>query len=330
MAIKILLDAGHYSGYNVSPVNSKYNEGDRMWDLHLLLKTELEAYGVTVDTTRSSKAADKDVYNRGTAGKGYDLVISEHSNASTTETTDYPVVIVPFNDKATTLGELIAQTIAEAMDTAQSGRTMKRTYVSGNNTYDYYGIIRGAVAVGAPGIIIENSFHTNPKMTAWLLDDDNLKKLAKAEAKTIAEYLGININGKTKTTSKCNFYKKSNIVNGSYCTLAKGTAVTIVEDQKNGWSKASYNGKTGFIKNTCIKNISGLSGYKKGIITKDVSLRSNTLVEKSTDTGFIIKKDAKVTIISTFTQNGRKWCNVKKKINGKSTDCYIVKSKVNI
>jgi len=330
MAIKILLDAGHYSGYNVSPVNSKYNEGDRMWDFHLLLKTELEAYGITVDTTRSSKVTDKDVYIRGTAGKGYDLVISEHSNASSTQSTDYPVVIVPFNNKITDLGEQIAQTIQITMGTIQSGRTMTRTYVSGNVTYDYYGVIRGAVFVGTPGIIVENSFHTNSKMTAWLLNDANLKALAKAEAKTIANYFGISTyKNSAKITTKCQFYKKSNIAKGSYCVLAKGTTVEYVKDQNNGWSKVSYNGNTGYVKNSCIDK--GTSKYKKGVTTSKTSLRTGMLVAKSTDTSVVAPKGKKVTVISSITApDGRKWCQIKYKINGKTCDCYVVKSKVNM
>jgi N-acetylmuramoyl-L-alanine amidase len=35
---------------------------------------------------------------------------------------------------------------------------------------------------------VENSFHTNPRSTEWLLKDDNLKKLAQTQAETIANY----------------------------------------------------------------------------------------------------------------------------------------------
>ena len=47
--IKICLDAGHYGKYNQSPAVSKYYESDMAWKLHLLLKKELEAYGIEVE-----------------------------------------------------------------------------------------------------------------------------------------------------------------------------------------------------------------------------------------------------------------------------------------
>ena len=50
-------------------------------------------------------------------------------------------------------------------------------------------MLRGANAVGTPGIILEHSFHTNTRATKWLPSDSNLQKLAKAEAECIASYL---------------------------------------------------------------------------------------------------------------------------------------------
>ena len=44
----VCLDAGHYGKYNRSPAVPAYYESVRMWDLHLLLKAELEKYGIEV------------------------------------------------------------------------------------------------------------------------------------------------------------------------------------------------------------------------------------------------------------------------------------------
>ena len=38
---------------------------------------------------------------------------------------------------------------------------------------------------------VDASFHTNTRMTTWLLDDENLKRLAAAEAAAIAEHYGL-------------------------------------------------------------------------------------------------------------------------------------------
>lgn len=187
---KICLDAGHCGKYNRSPANNAYYESDMVWKLHLLLKKYLEQYGFEVTQTRSTQAKYMDLAARGKASKGCDLFLSIHSNAvgsSVNESIDYPVVYVPLNGKGDKIGKLLADCIAEVMGTKQKGRTATR---KGNNG-EYYGVIRGAVAVGVPGLILEHSFHTNTRSTEWLLDDDNLDKLAKAEAAVIADYYGV-------------------------------------------------------------------------------------------------------------------------------------------
>ena len=55
---KICIDAGHYGKVNRSPVVPEYYESDMAWELHLLLKTELEKRGNSVITTRPAQAQD--------------------------------------------------------------------------------------------------------------------------------------------------------------------------------------------------------------------------------------------------------------------------------
>lgn len=187
MGVKICLDAGHYGKYNQSPVNEVYYESDMNWKLHLYLKAELEAYGIEVITTRSNKNNDLTVYNRGLASKGCDLFISLHSNACGVETVDYPVAIVQLDGKGDKLGNVLAKCVAKQMKTKQDGRIFKKQGTTG----EYYGVLRGAAAVGTMGIIIEHSFHTNKAAASWLLNDNNLKAMAVEEAKIIAEYYGL-------------------------------------------------------------------------------------------------------------------------------------------
>ena len=186
----VCLDAGHYGKYNRSPANKSYYESDMNWKLHLLLKKYLEQYGIDVILTRTSQAKDLALATRGKASKGCDLFISIHSNATGSkvdESADYPLVIVPLDGSADKIGNELADCITDVMGTKQKGRIYKR---KGNNG-EYYGVIRGAVSVGTPGIILEHSFHTNTRSTNWLLNDDNLDKMAKAEAKVIANHFGI-------------------------------------------------------------------------------------------------------------------------------------------
>lgn len=61
------------------------------------------------------------------------------------------------------------------MGTLQPAQTRIR-WNSAHNA-DYYGVIRFTAAFGVTGMILEHSFHTNTRMTSWLLDDENLKRL---------------------------------------------------------------------------------------------------------------------------------------------------------
>ena len=191
MSIKICLDAGHYGKYNRSPAVKTYYESEMNWKLHLLLRKYLMQYGITVIQTRTDQTRDMALTTRGKASKGCDLFLSIHSNAvgsGVNESIDYPVVYKPISGAGSDIAEKLAKCIAEVMETKQSGRTSSR---KGNNG-DYYGVIRGATAVGVPGLILEHSFHTNTRATNWLLDENNLDKMAQAEAKVIAEHFGVN------------------------------------------------------------------------------------------------------------------------------------------
>lgn len=183
-AMKICLDAGHYGKYNKSPVDSRYYESDMVWKLHILQKKYLEEYGVEVVLTRASQAADRVLYERGAASRGCDLFISNHSNAASSTSVDYPVSYCAINGSADGIGLALVQCVERVMGTRQQGRIAHRAGSHG----DYYGVVRGATAVGTPGMILEHSFHTNQQMVQWLLDDDNLDKLAKAEVEVIAKY----------------------------------------------------------------------------------------------------------------------------------------------
>ena len=191
--IKICLDAGHYGKYNQSPCNKNYYESEAMWKLTEHLKNELLTYdNVHVVTTRKEQERDLALYSRGKRAKGYDLFISNHSNAvgnRVDDNVDYAVVYRSYKNKnnADDLGLKLAKAVADTMGTKQSPRTSTRK--SNKGEWEYYGVLRGADDVGCPLFyIVENSFHTNSRSTGWLLKDNNLKKLAQAQAKTIADY----------------------------------------------------------------------------------------------------------------------------------------------
>ena len=151
MAIKIMLDAGHYGKTNWSPCKTtpKYYESLMTWDLTNYLKAELEKYGFEVGTTRADQKKDLGVVARGQKAKGHDLFISIHSNATgngeAVESVDRPVIIYPINnDKAKAFAALLGACVKDTMQTKNNYKTYSKAKKS-NPKEDYYGVIRGAV-----------------------------------------------------------------------------------------------------------------------------------------------------------------------------------------
>lgn len=188
---KVHLDPGHYgSRYNQSPVVKTYFESAMNFKLVGYLKTELEARGITVTVSRTDINANPGLYDRGYGAKGCNLFLSIHSNAASSESVDWPVVYRGLDkNEADEFGLKLANLIHETMGTKQVGRTATRKGSSGG---EYYGVLRGARAAGLTYYyIVEHSFHTNTKATNWLLNDENLKLMAKKEAELIASYFNI-------------------------------------------------------------------------------------------------------------------------------------------
>lgn len=189
MAIKIMLDAGHYAKYNHSPVVPAYWESEMTWKLHLFLKGELEQYGFEVFTTREKQEVDLPVYDRGLAAEGCDLFLSLHSDSASEESIDRVTVFRAFDNRnnAEVLAGKLAAAIAELMEVS-GGYVSTRESKEYPGT-EYYGVMRGARKVNVPlYYIIEHSFHTNKKSAEWLLVEDNLRRLAALEAGIIAAY----------------------------------------------------------------------------------------------------------------------------------------------
>lgn len=202
---KICLDAGHFGKYNQSPVNKKYYESEMNWKLHNFLKEELKARGFDVIVTRTNQKNDLDVYARGKMSKGCDLFLSIHSNASSNEKADSAIACCQVNDnttkideKSVEIGKKLALVVNKTMACKGTAQIYRRV---GNYNKDYYGVLRGARDVGTAGVLMEHSFHTNLRATNWLLNDENLKKLAKAEAEMLADYFDIKKPATAKPTT---------------------------------------------------------------------------------------------------------------------------------
>lgn len=93
-------------------------------------------------------------------------------------------------------GLVVAGVFHKSMGTNQGYRIVTRKSDNDRNGDDamndnYYGVLHGARMVNTPGLILEHSFHTNTRMTNWLLDDANIDRLAKAEVEALAAYYGL-------------------------------------------------------------------------------------------------------------------------------------------
>lgn len=199
----ICLNAGHFAKYNQSPANPAYWESEVMWKYHLMKKAYLEQHGFEVRLTRNEQIKDMDIVARGMAAGGCVAYISDHSDAAENDVADFVSAYHLTSDNATNadeiskaLAEKLAPVIANVMGTKQgykvltrqSGRDRNNDGVMNDN---YYGELHGSRLANVPGIILEHSFHTNPRSTNWLLNDSNLDRLARAEADVIAEYFGM-------------------------------------------------------------------------------------------------------------------------------------------
>lgn len=193
--VKIMLDAGHYDNYNQSPAVPEYWESKMTWKLQNFLIEALSIYrDVEVGTTRTDQTKDLSLEKRGKAAEGCDLFISLHSNACDTETVDRVDFYAPLDGKNRSheFAKMAAEAVADLMGV--SGGYVKTKEATNEKGADYYSVMYWANRVKCPMyFIFEHSFHTNAKAARWLLNDDNLRKLAELEADIIAEWFGLEL-----------------------------------------------------------------------------------------------------------------------------------------
>ena len=188
MAKKVMIDPGHAPG-NVNRGPTGHYEYQSNWKVSNYLKAALTRCGIQADLTRKENE-DPSLAARGRKARGYDLFISEHSNAlnGTARGVEVYYSLRRPNDKPH--AEALAAAVSKVMGNPNRGAKTKA--YSAGSTLDYYGVIRNAEAVGCPHIFLaENGFHDNPVDEAFLKQDSNLKKIAEAQAKVICGILGV-------------------------------------------------------------------------------------------------------------------------------------------
>ncbi len=193
--IKVMIDPGHGPG-NVNKGPTGYYEYEGNWKISNFLKEILESAGNQADLTRT-RDEDPDLYTRGQKAHGYDLFISEHSNAFNGAARG----VEAYYDFSKLYDEVLAYEMAGSVATVMGNdnRGAKtRVYTKNEVTYNYYGVIRAASATNCKHIIlIENGFHDNPVDEAILMEDENLRKIAQAQANVIFRLIKENNPGDT-------------------------------------------------------------------------------------------------------------------------------------
>lgn len=188
--IKIILDPGHGGGraYNRGfrqVGNLPYcNEGDcNFIYARDHLKPALEKYGFKVDMTKTSIGPDPSLKTRGAKARGYDLLISCHSNAINGSVRGVEIWDST-NPKESIKGlcAKITNSIALALGTPNRGVKYRRS----SNGSNYYGILRHGYA--KHNFIIEHVFHDN--LADATVYRKNLQKTAEAVAGAVAEHYG--------------------------------------------------------------------------------------------------------------------------------------------
>ncbi|MBQ7700467.1 MAG: N-acetylmuramoyl-L-alanine amidase [Clostridia bacterium] len=261
--LTITLDAGHGKYDNKGVVDGFY-EGRMTFKLMTYLKEELEKYGgVVVYTTRQKMEDETPLAERGkmAAENGSDLFISIHSNwFSNEESCGVSVYRSFFRPESEELGALLGAAVTRVINKVtgitymrNDGVPMTRTEKAQSPengdgvTQDYYNVTRNSVKSEKCrySYIIEHGFHSNRAECSFLMDEDNLQDLAKAEAKVIASYFRLNLKSEGSLNGRhadyreiaptgSEYYPYNYDLPAGYCVDASkaypgGTTVTVKE-----------------------------------------------------------------------------------------------------
>lgn len=194
--VKILLDPGHGTenrGFVNIPNFAYCSEGMcNYYYATAFLKPALKRYGFDVGITKSKMSQNPSLSARGNMGKGYDMLLSLHSNAGGGKATGTEIYdsVNPKEKLTAFFGELSA-VIANACGTNNRGVKYRSNSRGGN----YYGILRHGQA--KHNAIIEHAFHDNYSDAKKYVS--SLGNIAEATAKKLAEFYGLTAKQNTPT-----------------------------------------------------------------------------------------------------------------------------------
>lgn len=225
--VVVALDPGHDSTHTGASSNGLKEEVLTL-KIAQYCKAELETYsGVTVYMTRTGAAcpypenssSGGDIGDRVMASveAGADIYVSLHLNSSTSSAVNGAEVIIPnknWKPQVAEEGRELAEAILAELQAVglnlrpneiySKDTTIDERYPDGSLS-DYFSVQIYAKEAGIPGIIVEHAFLSNSGDRTYLDSDADLKKLGVADAKGIAEYLGLG-KGQWKTEGGKTYY----------------------------------------------------------------------------------------------------------------------------
>jgi len=195
----ITIDAGHTKNTNAGVIKGYY-EGNAMFILANYLREELLRYKDTEVVLTRDENENPTLAERGSLAinSKSKIFISLHSNAvSNAESAAYvcgfySVKREVSKELCTKLVSAVTNVMKETTDAWNRGALTKKNSAGS----DYYGVLRSSVAGKSEveySFIIEHGFHTNKKECEFLMDDKNLRKIAEAEVKVLAEYFDLKL-----------------------------------------------------------------------------------------------------------------------------------------
>lgn len=196
---KVCIDPGHGGSDRSNRGPNGYVEADGVLAISKYLKEELESTGqfqviLTRDRDKTLTLTER---GRIAVRNKVDLFISQHTNAGPKGaggTEVYYSVDIPEDRE---LAEKLSKAVADTLGIQDRGA--KTRPGTKDPSEDYYTVIDVAQDGGVPHVLlIESAFHSNPDEERLLLQDENLRKIAQAQAKVICEFFGVDVDKKVQ------------------------------------------------------------------------------------------------------------------------------------
>ena len=310
-AVTIVLDPGH-GGADTGAINKNLGlyERNQVWKIANYLKAYLEEYSdtsvyLTCPTLRTtgttiSREERANIMNQYNA----DLAISLHIDSSTSSklngSTAYITKLPKYNSSMTKLGNMLLNNLSK-LGIKSNGIKVRPTesndgYYSDGTPYDYYGIIRFPTLFNIPIVLLEHCYISNANDCKYIDSDEDLQRLARADADAIVSYLDLKLPTKTVTGIK--------IDTENINLLEKGTSKINVEVEPSNAENKDIKFTSSDESIVKVDDNGNITGVTLGEATITVTSVSNPEVSKNLTVNVVKLEDTKYEIKQyTITNN---------------------------